>query len=58
MIKGFVFSAVSGLAALFGLSAAASVTGVTVAANAASVFTAIFLGIPGVVSMLIMKLMV
>ena len=54
-MKGFILSAASGLAALFGLSAAAAVTGVTVAANAAGVLTAIFLGLPGVVSLLVMQ---
>ena len=56
MIKGFVFSAASGLAVLFGLSAASSVTGVAVAANAVSVLTAVFLGLPGVVSTLVLQM--
>lgn len=51
-MKGFVLSAAAGLAALFGLSAAASVTGAALTVNAAAMTVSVLLGLPGVVTLL------
>lgn len=53
MLKGFILSAAAGVAALFGLSATAALTGVSVAVNAASILTAVLLGLPGIVTVLV-----
>ncbi|HEX3027262.1 MAG TPA: pro-sigmaK processing inhibitor BofA family protein [Clostridia bacterium] len=57
LVKGIALSSLGGLAALGAVDLSGMLTGVTLAFNLWTFLTAAVLGLPGVVSMLLVKLM-